>query len=130
MGRKKNQKVWKHFTDKGDTTECNFCMQSYKSKNVNKFQNHLLNCMHCPDVIKSQLRSDTLTEPRGDQSESESDSSSVSRGSSRASTPVSRPGTPSATRHSTPKPIGMFLDRMTEEENVRRNVLFNFYIIS
>lgn len=75
MGRKKNLRVWRHFTEKDDkSNECNFCKQVYKFKNVNKFENHLIGCLHCPEAVKSQMKSNVMNQTRGSQDD-ESDSS-------------------------------------------------------
>lgn len=110
MSGKKKSNVWRHFTDKGESgTECNFCSKVYTHKNVNKLENHLAKqCIHCPDIVKAQLKSKTMTQPRAPtvSHDDESDSSSVSNAtvshSSRSSTPLqsSRPGTPNSSHPS------------------------------
>lgn len=137
MGRTKNQNVWRNFTDKSKLIECNFCKKSYQSKNVNKLQGHLLTCLHCPDIVKSRLRSKESKEqhaqpfdnPNMEVDDSSSSTATTSRSSSRASTPQpnSRPQTPNIsnppTHSSTLKPMAMFYDRMGDQENVRINFL-------
>lgn len=139
MTGKRKTNVWRHFTDKGDAgTACNFCNKLYTFKNVNKLENHLVKCLHCPDTVKEQLKSKTMTQPRAPavSHDDESDSSSVSNAtvshSSRSSTSTptplqsSRPGTPSSSHPSSSKqrPLAMFLDRMSDEENVRINTFY------
>lgn len=141
MVKGKKQNVWRHFTDKNGSVECNYCSQSYKHKNVNKCERHLLVCLHCPDVVKSQLKSNEETKtPTQSQSRArtnyDSDNSSSSAtimsasSGSRSATPqsISRPTTPNVSNSvvSTSNPMAMFLDRMSDDENVRTNFLLNF----
>jgi hypothetical protein len=135
MGRTKNVDVWRHFTTNDEGTECNFCKKMYKSKNVNKLESHLLSCLHCPDVVKlrinrkqSQILPQTSTQVSTQLSnitenlnDNESSTSSIAMSSPQSS----RASTPQSSRASTPtlmslKPLSMFFDRMSDQDNVRK----------
>lgn len=115
MGRKKNDLVWSRFLRKGKGAECTFCKKNYQFANVTKMTNHLLSSFKCPAEIQNQLRSENALAPNFSTSyretESESDAS-TSNASSRSTTP---------TLSITPKTkfITSFMDRITDEENVR-----------
>lgn len=135
MGRNKNVNVWRHFTTNNEGTECNFCKKVYKSQNVNKLENHLLSCIHCPDAVKSRIgrkeshilpqtstqvsvQSSNIAENLIDNDSSSSSIAIPSPQSSRASTPQSsRPSTPTLMSL---KPLSMFFDRMSDQDNVRK----------
>lgn len=122
--------VWRHFTEKADKSyECNFCKLIYKQKNVNKFENHLANCLHCPDSVKAQMKSNTLKQPRDPQNvesddESQQSTTSTRETASQSGTPASsRPGTPSTSKSN---PLAVFLDRMSDDKNVKLNFFLKF----
>lgn len=148
MGRNKKANVWRHFSIKNGDYECNFCKKVYKSKNVNKLENHLIACLHCPVSIKvqinrnpSQVSTPALT-PSSTQpptqpsniSENQLDNDEDSSNSIISSASANRTSTPHSSRAGTPtsmsmRPVSLFFDRMSDQENVRKKHTFLGYSV-